>query len=141
MLFVLIVDLGTQYVEPGAGAGIVSSYGLIERDLGGGKFRVDGFDACCVCDAEEVGVAYGEDDEVAGVFCGEAGAFKVVLCGDVVFQCGDVEEILCKVGAEVDDLKGADDGIEAGKLQAEGGEVDLLDLDAAGGVDGWQKRL
>ena len=104
--------------------------GLIERDLGGGQFGVDGFDARRVRDAEQVGVADGEDDEVAGVFGGELGALEVVLGGDVVLQRRDVDEVLGEVGAEVDDLEGADDGVEAGKREAEGGEVDLLDLDA-----------
>jgi len=81
------------------------------------------------------------DDEVAGVFGGEFGALEVVLRGDVVFQRGDVDEIRGEEGAEVDDLEGADDGVEAGSLDTEGGEVDLLDLDAGGGVDGGKKRL
>ena len=141
LLLVLVVDLGAEDVEAGAGAGVVGGDGLVERDLRGGQFGVDGFDARCVGDAEEIGVAYGEDDEVAGVFGGEFGAFEVVLRGDVVLQRGDVDEILGEVGAEVDDLEGADDGIEAGEREAEGGEVDLLDLDAGGGGYGGEKGL
>ncbi len=79
-----------------------------------------------VGDAEQVGVADGENDEVAGVFGGELRALEVVLRGDVVLERGDVDEILSEVGAEVDDLEGADDGTEAGKLETEGGEVELL---------------
>ena len=106
--------------------------GLIERDLRGRQFGVDGFDASGICDAEQVGVADGEDDEVAGIFCGEFGALEVMLRGDVVLQRRDIDQVLGEVGAEVDDLKGSDDGVEAGKREAEGGEVDLLDFDAGG---------
>ncbi len=76
LLLVLVVDLGAEDVEAGAGAGVVGGGGLVERDLGGGELGVDGFDAGCVGDAEQVGVAYGEDDEVAGVFGGEFGALR-----------------------------------------------------------------
>ena len=93
------------------------------------ELGVDGLDAGLVRDAEEVGVAYGEHDHVAGVFGGELGGGEVVLGRDVVLERGDVDEVLGEVGAEVDDLEGADDGVEARELEAEGGEVDLLDLD------------
>ena len=56
-------------------------------------------------------------------------------------QRGDVDQVLGEVGAEVDDLKGPDDGVETGEREAEGGEVDLLDLDAGGDIDGGQQRL
>ncbi len=132
LLLVLVVDLGAEDVEAGADAGIVRGDGLIERDLGGGEFGVDGLDARGVGDAEQVGVADGEDDHVAGVFGGELCGLKVVLGGEVVLERLDVDEVLREVGAEVDDLKGADDGVETGKFEAEGGEVDLLDLDRGG---------
>ena len=45
LLLVLVVDLGAQHVEAGAGAGVVRGGGLVERDFGGGEFGVDGFDA------------------------------------------------------------------------------------------------
>ncbi len=64
-----------------------------------------------------------------------------MLGGDVVLERGDVDEVLGEVGAEVDDLEGADDGIEAGEVESEGGEVDLLDFDAGGGVDGGEQGL
>ncbi len=92
LLLVLVVDLGAEDVEAGAGAGVVGGGGLIERDLGGGEFGVDGFDAGLIGDAEEIGVADGEDDEVAGIIGGELGAGEVVLGGDVVLD----EEMLTR---------------------------------------------
>ena len=64
-----------------------------------------------------------------------------MLGGDVVLQRRDIDQVLGEVGAEVDDLEGADDGVEAGEREAEGGEVDLLDFNAGGGVDGGEKSL
>ncbi len=141
LLLVLVVDLSAQHVEAGAGAGVVGRDGLIERDLRRCQFRVHGFDTRCVRDAEQIGVAYSQDDQVACVFRGEFGALEVVLRGDVVFQRGDVDQIRGEVGAEVDDLEGADDGVEAGEANAKGIEVDLLDFDAGRGVYGGKKRL
>ena len=68
-------------------------------------------------------------------------AGEVVLGGDVVFQRGDVDQALREVGAEVEDLERTDDGIEPGKLKSEGGEVELLDLDAGVGGDGGKQGL
>ena len=61
--------------------------------------------------------------------------------GDVVLEGGDVDEALAERGAEVKDLEGADDGIDAGEFEAEGGEVDLLDLVAGGGVNRGEQSL
>ena len=141
LLLVLIIDLSAEDVEPRTGSRVVLRNGLIERDLRGGELGIDGFDAGGICDAKEVGVAYGEDDEIAGVFGGILRAFEVVPGGEVVLQCGDVYQILREIGAEVDDLKGTDDGVEAGNVESECSKVDLLDLDAAGCVDGGQKGL
>ena len=66
LLLVLVVDLGAEDVEARIGSGVVPGVGLVEGDLGGGEFCVDGVDAGLVRDAEEVGVADGEDDEVRG---------------------------------------------------------------------------
>ena len=76
LLLVLVVHLGAEHVEAGAGAGVVGGYCLIERDLRGCEFGIDGFDAGCVCDAEQIGIADGEDDEVARIFGGELGALR-----------------------------------------------------------------
>ena len=102
---------------------------------------VDGFDARCICDAEEISVANGEDDEVPSVFCGELSAFEVMPGGDIVFERGDVYQILSEIGPEIDDLEWADDWIQARKLETEGREVNLLNLDACGCADGGKKRL
>lgn len=140
-MLVLVVDLGAENVEPRAGAGIVIGRGLVEGDLGGEELCVDGFDARGIGDAEQVSVADGENDEVAGVFGGELCAFEVVFRGEIVFQRGDVDEVLGEVGAEVDDLEGPDDGVETGNSEAEGCEVDLLNFKTGGGVDRGEKRL
>jgi len=101
----------------------------------------DGLDAGGIRDAEQIGVADREDDEVARVLCGEAGALEVMLRGDVILQRGDVDQVLGEVGAKVDDLEWSDDRRETGKLQSVGGKIDLLDLNAGRAGDGRQKRL
>ena len=111
MLLVLLVDLSAEHVEAGAGAGVVVCYGLIKGDLRCRQLRVHGLDARGVGDAEQVSIAYGEDNQIACIFCGEFGALEVVFRSDVILQCGDVDQVLSEVGTEVDDLKGSDDGI------------------------------
>ncbi len=48
---------------------------------------------------------------------------------------------MSEVGTEVDDLKWADDRIEAGKFETKGGEVNLLDFDAGGCIDCREESL
>ena len=60
---------------------------------------------------------------------------------EVVLEGGDVEDFLGEKGAEIDDLEGADDGIQSGELEAVGGEVNLLDGDGALAGDGGEKLL
>ena len=141
MLLVLVVDLSAEYVEARAGACVVGGGGLIKGDFGGSEFRLYGIDAGGIGYGEQVGVADGEDDEVAGVLRGETGAGEVVLGREVVLEGGDVDKVLGEVGAEVDDLKGSDDWLDAGEFEAEGGEVDLLDLDAGVGGGGGKQGL
>ena len=141
MLLALVIDLGAEDVEAGAGAGFVVVGGLVEGELGVIELGVDGCDAGLVGDTEEVGVADGEDDEVAGILGGELGGLKVVLGGHVLLEGGEVDEVLGEVGAEVFYLKGSDDGFDARKTKAVGGKVDLLD--GVGGTAGYggQERL
>ena len=58
--------------------------------FGGRELGVDGLDARRVGDAEQVGVADGEDDHVAGVLGGELGACEVVLGGEVVLRATEM---------------------------------------------------
>ena len=69
----------------------------------------------------------------------EAG--EVVLGSDVALKRGDVDEVLGQVSAEVDDLEGADDGVQAGELQAVRRQVDLLDGNGRSGGHGGEKLL
>ena len=70
LLFALVVDLGAKDVETGAGAGLVRVGGLIEGQFGAGQLSLYGFDPGLVGDAEQIGVAHGEHDQVAGVLGG-----------------------------------------------------------------------
>ena len=141
LLLVLVVDLGAQNVETGAGSGVVRRGGLVKRDLGGSELGGDSLDAGLVSDTEQVGVADGEGDKVTGVFRIELRALKVVLGGQVVLERGNVYKVLGKISPEIGHLERANDGLEAGKLESEGGKVDLLHLVAGLGGNRGQERL
>ena len=64
-----------------------------------------------------------------------------MLRGNVVFQRRYIDQALGQIGAKVDDLERANNGIEAGKLEAERGEINLLNLDGGIAGDGWEQRL
>ena len=51
LLLVLVVDLGAEDVELGAGTGVMVGVCLVEGDPGGGELSLDGLDAGLVGDA------------------------------------------------------------------------------------------
>jgi hypothetical protein len=141
LLLVLVVHLRAQNVEPRTDAGVMRGRGLVQRELAGGQLGVHRGDARGVGQAEQVGVAHGEYHHLSRVFGGELRRGKVVPGGDVALQRRDVDEALREVGAEVFHLKRTDDGIKAGELEAEGGQVDLLHLDGCVARHGGKQRL
>ena len=64
-----------------------------------------------------------------------------MLRGNVFLQSGYIHQALRQIGAEVDHLEGANNGIQSGKFQSESGQIDLLHLDGGVAGHGRQKRL
>ena len=80
--------------------------GLVEAKLADvSQLSVDRIDARLVGDAKQVSVAHGEDDHIAGIFRGELGGGEIMLAGDVVLQRRNIQHVLRKIRAEVDDLE------------------------------------
>jgi hypothetical protein len=127
-----LLDFAAVYVDLRREADGALLLRLLEESGGSVELRVGGGDALLGGDDLEVLSADREDDGVSGIAHGELRRMDLLAGGAEVVPCGEIDDRLRDVAAQVDVVVRADDGgeVEAGDgnmdAQSLGGEVGLL---------------